>query len=56
MGMKTQARVVSSMTFDYPSEIRTKAKKDRAAGMVQIACEIVKMNEDSLSANLSKLI
>lgn len=56
MGMKTQARVVSSMTFDYPSEIRTKAKKDRAAGMVPIACEIVKMNEDSLGANLSKLI
>ena len=56
MGMRAQARIVSSMTFEYPSEIRTKAAKDRAAGMVPISCVITKLNEDSLGANLSKLI
>ena len=56
MGMRAQARIVSSMNFEYTSEIRTKTARDRAAGMVPLSCEIAKFNEKSVGANLSKLI
>ncbi|MBO7521384.1 MAG: hypothetical protein J6T16_03995, partial [Opitutales bacterium] len=56
LGTRAQARIVSSMNFEYPSEIRTKTERERAAGRVPLSCDIAKFNEKAVGANLSKLI
>lgn len=56
MPENARARVVSAMTFEYPSEIRTKSAREKAAERVPAAYNIAKFPESSFTRNLQKLV
>lgn len=53
---KAMARVLSGITFEYQSDIKTKAARDKAAERVPPSYDVIKFSEGAYQTNLLKLI
>ena len=53
---KAMVRVLSGLTFEYQSDIKTKAARDKAADRVPPSYDVIKFSDGAYQANLLKLI
>ena len=53
---KAMVRVLSGLTFEYQSDIKTKAARDRAAERVPPSYDVLKFSEGAYQANILKLV